>query len=52
VAREAGCAVRHFDGSVVEYEPREAIAFRGGVACWRERGGSRVSSTIAALLQP
>jgi 3'-phosphoadenosine 5'-phosphosulfate (PAPS) 3'-phosphatase len=51
VAREAGCAVRHFDGSPVVYEPREAIAFRGGVVCWRERDGDRVEQTVAELLR-
>jgi 3'-phosphoadenosine 5'-phosphosulfate (PAPS) 3'-phosphatase len=51
VAREAGCAVRHFDGSEVEYQPREAIAFRGGVACFRERERDQVSRAVAKLLQ-
>jgi 3'-phosphoadenosine 5'-phosphosulfate (PAPS) 3'-phosphatase len=51
VAREAGCAVRHFDGSPVEYAPREAIAFRGGVACWRDRDGDRVARAVADLLR-
>jgi 3'-phosphoadenosine 5'-phosphosulfate (PAPS) 3'-phosphatase len=51
VAREAGCAVRHFDGTPIDYEPREAIAFRGGVVCLRERDGDRVSRTVAQLLQ-
>ena len=50
VAREAGCAVRHFDGSAVEYEPRQDIAFRGGVVCWRDRDGDRVSQTVADLV--
>jgi 3'-phosphoadenosine 5'-phosphosulfate (PAPS) 3'-phosphatase len=50
VAREAGCVVRHFDGAPMVYEPREAIAFHGGVVCLRERDDGRVSETVASLL--
>jgi 3'-phosphoadenosine 5'-phosphosulfate (PAPS) 3'-phosphatase len=51
IAREAGCRVMHFDGSPLEYAPREAISFRGGVACVRERGDGLVSRTVRALLE-
>lgn len=50
VALEAGCKVQHFDGDPVKYEVGEAIAFRGGVVCLRERDGDRVSRTVAELL--
>ncbi|HVR29311.1 MAG TPA: inositol monophosphatase family protein [Thermoanaerobaculia bacterium] len=51
IALEAGCSVRHFDGGPVEYAPCETIAFRGGVVCWRDREGGRVSRTIDELLR-
>ena len=51
VALEAGCTVRHFDGTPVEYAPRETISFRGGVACWRDRDGGSVSRTVDELLR-
>ena len=50
IAGEAGCAVRHFDGSPIDFEPREAIAFRGGVVCLREREGAEVSEAMARLV--
>jgi 3'-phosphoadenosine 5'-phosphosulfate (PAPS) 3'-phosphatase len=50
IAGEAGCTVRHFDGSPVEFEPREAIPFRGGVVCLRERVNGRVSRIVGELI--
>jgi 3'-phosphoadenosine 5'-phosphosulfate (PAPS) 3'-phosphatase len=50
IAGEAGCEVRHFDGSPIVFEPRESIAFRGGVRCLRERPGAGVSETVARLI--
>ena len=50
IAQEAGCSVRHFDGGPIDFEPREAIAFRGGVLCLREREGAGVSEAVAMLV--
>jgi 3'(2'), 5'-bisphosphate nucleotidase len=51
IAREAGCAVTHFDGSPVVYAAEERVPFRGGMVCLRERGGDLVSRTVAGLLR-
>jgi len=50
IAAESGCSVRHFDGEPIAFEPREAIAFRGGVMCLREREGAAVSAAVGKLL--
>jgi 3'-phosphoadenosine 5'-phosphosulfate (PAPS) 3'-phosphatase len=50
IAGEAGCVVRHFDGAAIDFEPRESIAFRGGVVCLREREGGGVSRAVDDLL--
>jgi 3'-phosphoadenosine 5'-phosphosulfate (PAPS) 3'-phosphatase len=50
IAAEAGCEVRHFDGGSIHFEPRESIAFRGGVVCLRERAGVAVSGTVSRLV--
>jgi 3'-phosphoadenosine 5'-phosphosulfate (PAPS) 3'-phosphatase len=49
IAGEAGCEVRHFDGTPIVFEPREGIAFRGGVRCLRERAGAGVSAVVSSL---
>jgi len=51
IALEAGCSVRHFDGTSLEYSATEAIAFRGGVVCRRGGEGDRIAQTIDALLE-
>jgi 3'-phosphoadenosine 5'-phosphosulfate (PAPS) 3'-phosphatase len=51
IAGEAGCDVRHFDGSPIVFEPRESIAFRGGVRCLRERVGAGISEAISRLVR-
>ena len=50
IAGEAGCSVRHFDGGPIDFEPREGIAFRGGVVCLREREGAKVSEAMTMLV--
>ena len=50
IAAEAGCRVGHFDGSPISFEPKEAIAFRGGVVCRRERGDGSVGRAVDRLL--
>ena len=50
IASEAGCEVRHFDGGPIVFEPREAIPFRGGVRCLRERPEGGVSRAVSRLI--
>jgi 3'-phosphoadenosine 5'-phosphosulfate (PAPS) 3'-phosphatase len=51
IAGEAGCSVRHFDGSAIAFGPREAVAFRGGVACLRDRAGADVRGAVGRLIE-
>jgi 3'-phosphoadenosine 5'-phosphosulfate (PAPS) 3'-phosphatase len=50
IASEAGCEVRHFDGGPIDFQPSEAIAFRGGVTCLRGRECVDVPGAIARLI--
>jgi 3'-phosphoadenosine 5'-phosphosulfate (PAPS) 3'-phosphatase len=48
VAREAGCRLEHFDGGEIDFAPERSIAFRGGFACYRDRG--EVGACVGRLL--
>ena len=49
VAQESGCRVTHFDGGEVDFEPAEALLFRGGLICCRgSEEGELHRSLVAA----
>ena len=50
IAGEAGCTVRHFDGSPIEFLPQESVPFRRGMACFRDRAGGGVERVVGALI--
>jgi 3'-phosphoadenosine 5'-phosphosulfate (PAPS) 3'-phosphatase len=51
IATEAGCVVQHFEGGGIVFEPREAIAFRRGLVCLRERPEGVVYEAVMNLVK-
>ena len=51
IASESGCAIKHFTGDPVEFEPQRIVRFEGGVICHGGSADDRIGQAVSIFFE-